>query len=169
MELLTFHFIVARILFRRTCICSDYPSCIRYCYIVWRKRGTFVGKKNTITKDYMSVPEHFADCYNYFLFDGEQVIKAANLKPLDPTEIAIIPEDATGETVEKIRDLLKQCILMHDDKANYLLLGILNSVNNFIPYIGSIITNVIAISANNTQTSFFLINSIIFFITVLKF
>ena len=28
---------------------------------------------------------------------------------------------------------------------NYLLLGILNSVNNFIPYIGSIITNVIAI------------------------
>lgn len=85
-----------------------------------------MGKKNTITKDYMSVPEHFADCYNYFLFDGEQVIKAANLKPLDPTEIAIIPEDATGETVEKIRDLLKQCILMHDDKANYLLLGIEN-------------------------------------------
>ena len=85
-----------------------------------------MGKKNTITKDYMSVPEHFADCYNYFLFDGEQVIKAANLKPLDPTEIAIIPEDATGEMVEKIRDLLKQCILMHDDKANYLLLGIEN-------------------------------------------
>ncbi len=85
-----------------------------------------MGKKNTITKDYMSVPEHFADCYNYFLFNGEQVIKAENLKPLDPTEITIIPEDATGETVEKIRDLLKQCILMHDDKANYLLLGIEN-------------------------------------------
>lgn len=85
-----------------------------------------MGKKNTITKDYMSVPEHFADCYNYFLFNGEQVIKAANLKHLDPTEIAIIPDDATGETVEKIRDLLKQCILMHDDKANYLLLGIEN-------------------------------------------
>ena len=64
-----------------------------------------MGKKNTITKDYMSVPEHFADCYNYFLFNGEQVIKAANLKHLDPTEIAIIPDDA---------------------KANYLLLGIEN-------------------------------------------
>ena len=77
-----------------------------------------MGKKNTITKDYMSIPEHFADCYNYFLFNGEQVIKAANLKHLDPAEIAIIPEDVTGETVEKIRDLLKQCILMHDDKVS---------------------------------------------------
>ncbi len=85
-----------------------------------------MGKKNTITKDYMSVPEHFADCFNYYLFDGEQIIKAVNLKPLDPTEIAIIPEDSTGETVEKIRDLLKQCIVMQDNKATYLLLGIEN-------------------------------------------
>ena len=85
-----------------------------------------MGKKNTITKDYMSVPEHFADCFNYYLFDGEQIIKAANLKPLDPTELAIIPEDSTDETVEKIRDLLKQCIVMQDNKATYLLLGIEN-------------------------------------------
>ena len=85
-----------------------------------------MGKQNTITKDYMSVPEHFADCFNYYLFDGEQIIKPANLKPLDPTELAIIPEDSTDETVEKIRDLLKQCIVMQDNKATYLLLGIEN-------------------------------------------
>lgn len=85
-----------------------------------------MGKKNTITKDYMSVPEHFADCFNYYLFDGEQIIKPANLKPLDPTELAIIPEDFTDETVEKVRDLLKQCIVMQDNKATYLLLGIEN-------------------------------------------
>ena len=85
-----------------------------------------MGKQNTITKDYMSVPERFADCFNYYLFDGEQIIKAANLKPLDPTELAIIPEDSTDETVEKIRDLLKQCIVMQDNKATYLLLGIEN-------------------------------------------
>ena len=85
-----------------------------------------MGKKNTITKDYMSVPEHFADCFNYYLFNGEQIIKSANLKPMDPTEITIIPEDTTGETVEKIRDLLRQCILMQDEKATYLLLGIEN-------------------------------------------
>ena len=85
-----------------------------------------MGKQNTITKDYMSVPEHFADCFNYYLFNGEQVIKPANLKPLDATELAIIPEDSTDETVEKSRDLLKQCIVMQDNKATYLLLGIEN-------------------------------------------
>ena len=85
-----------------------------------------MGKKNAITKDYMSVPEQFADCFNYYLFNGEQIIKPANLKPLDPTELAIIPEDSTDETVEKIRDLLKQCIVMQDNKATYLLLGIEN-------------------------------------------
>lgn len=85
-----------------------------------------MGKQNTITKDYMSVPEHFADCFNYYLFNGEQIIKPANLKSLDPTELAIIPEDSTDETVEKIRDLLKQCIVMQDNKATYLLLGIEN-------------------------------------------
>ena len=85
-----------------------------------------MGKKDTITKDYMSVPEHFADCFNYYLFQGEQIIKATNLKPKDPTEIAIIPEDTSNETVEKIRDILKQCILMQDEKATYLLLGIEN-------------------------------------------
>ena len=85
-----------------------------------------MGKQNTITKDYMSVPEHFADCFNYYLFNGEQIIKPANLKPLDPTELAIIPEDSTDETVEKIRDLLKKCIVMQDHKATYLLLGIEN-------------------------------------------
>lgn len=94
--------------------------------MVWRKRGRYMGKKNTITKDYMSVPEHFADCFNYYLFQGEQIIKATNLKPKDPTEIAIIPEDTSDETVEKIRDILKQCILMQDEKATYLLLGIEN-------------------------------------------
>ena len=85
-----------------------------------------MGKKNTITRDYMSVPEHFADCFNYYLFDGEQIIKSTNLQPMDPTEIAIILEDTSNETVEKIRDILKQCILMQDDKATYLLLGIEN-------------------------------------------
>jgi hypothetical protein len=94
--------------------------------MVWRKRGNNMGKQNTIAKDYMSVPEHFADCFNYYLFDGEQIIKPANLKPLDPTEITIIPEDSADETVEKIRDLLKQCIVMQDNKATYLLLGIEN-------------------------------------------
>lgn len=85
-----------------------------------------MGKQNTITKDYMSIPEHFADCFNYYLFDGEQVIQPENLKQLDATELVIIPTDSTDETAEKIRDLLKQCIVMQDNRVTYLLLGIEN-------------------------------------------
>ena len=85
-----------------------------------------MGKKNTITKDYMSLPANFADCFNYYLFQGEQVIKAEHLEPQDPAELTIIPTDVTDETVEKYRDILKQCILMKDDRATYLLLGIEN-------------------------------------------
>ena len=85
-----------------------------------------MGKKNTITKDYMSVPEHFADCFNHYLYGGKQVIKPEQLKPCDSTELTVIPKDDTVETAEKYRDVLKQCIIMQDDRATYLLLGIEN-------------------------------------------
>lgn len=88
-----------------------------------------MGKINTITKDYMSNPKYFADSFNYYLFDGKQIIKADNLQMLDPTEMAIIPKEASEEAVEKIRDVLKQCILMADDKATYLMLGIENQTD----------------------------------------
>lgn len=88
-----------------------------------------MGKINTITKDYMSNPKYFADSFNYYLFNGKQVIKANHLQMLDPTEMAIIPREASDETVEKIRDVLKQCILMADDKATYLMLGIENQAD----------------------------------------
>ena len=88
-----------------------------------------MGKMNTITKDYMSQPKYFADSFNYYLFDGRQVIKSDNLQVLDPTEMALIPKDTTVENVEKIRDVLKQCVLMADDKATYLMLGIENQTD----------------------------------------
>lgn len=88
-----------------------------------------MGKINTITKDYMSNPKYFADSFNYYLFDGQQVIKPDNLQVLDPTEMTIIPQTTSEELVEKIRDVLKQCILMTDEKVTYLLLGIENQAD----------------------------------------
>ena len=88
-----------------------------------------MGKMNTITKDYMSEPKYFADSFNYYLFGGKQVIKSNNLQVLDPTEMALIPQDTTVENVEKIRDVLKQCVLMADEKATYLMLGIENQAD----------------------------------------
>ena len=94
-----------------------------------------MGKKNTLMKDYMSEPAHFADCFNHYLFHGKRVIRPEHLRTLDPMEIAIIPQDTTEETAEKIRDILKSCILMQDDRATYLLLGIERNVGEFAEFL----------------------------------
>ena len=38
-----------------------------------------MGKKDVITKKYMLDRRHFADAFNYYMFDGKQVIKADSL------------------------------------------------------------------------------------------
>ena len=86
-----------------------------------------MGQKDTITKRYMSKPEYFADAFNYFVFGGEQIIRPENLVEQDPVEIGIIPlELYDNEMVQKFRDVLKECVLMQDEKVAYLLLGIEN-------------------------------------------
>ena len=85
-----------------------------------------MGKRDTITKEYMSEPQYFADAFNYYIFQGKQVIKPETLKILDPTEIGIVFGKKSNEIVQKVRDVLKHCILMEDDKISYLILGIEN-------------------------------------------
>lgn len=89
-----------------------------------------MGQKDTITKRYMSKPEYFADAFNYFVFGGEQIIRPENLVEQDPVEIGIIPlelyDSKDNEMVQKFRDVLKECVLMQDEKVAYLLLGIEN-------------------------------------------
>ena len=85
-----------------------------------------MGKVNALTKDYMSEPKYFADGFNYYLFNGKQMINPDKLSILDPAEMAIISENTSEEVVQKIRDVLKQCVLMTDGKFTYLTLGIEN-------------------------------------------
>lgn len=88
-----------------------------------------MGKKDTITKMYMSKPEYFADAFNYYLFDGNQTIQASDLCPVDPTELGIVFDDENKEIIQKVRDVLKQCVIMQDGRISYLLLGIENQSN----------------------------------------
>ena len=88
-----------------------------------------MGKKNTTTNSYMSDIRRFADAFNYYVFDGEQVIQAEHLEPQDSSELSSALEDAALEDVEKTRDLLKQCIIMKDDMASYVLLGLENQTH----------------------------------------
>lgn len=46
-------------------------------------------KADTITKDYLSDAAVFADVFNYYIHDGEQVICPEQLEERDPTEIAL--------------------------------------------------------------------------------
>ncbi len=48
-----------------------------------------MSKKDTVTKEYMSKQQYFADAFNVSVFGGKQVIKADEmvLQEMDPTEL----------------------------------------------------------------------------------
>ena len=61
-------------------------------------RGIYIGAIDAITKAYIRKNEVFADAFNYFMYDGVQVIQPECLKELDSTEIAILLNEK--ETME---------------------------------------------------------------------
>jgi hypothetical protein len=83
-----------------------------------------MGKKDTVTKDYIKDSIVFADAFNYLIYDGEPIIKPEKLHPLDTT-ITGVPygDDGAEVPVQKYRDELKYLTAMKDDSAIYLLLG----------------------------------------------
>ena len=91
-----------------------------------------MGKKDTVQKDYMSVPKYFADAFNYYLFNGNQFVVADNLSEKDPTELEIRFTEENKEIIQKVRDVLKQCVVKEDDKYTYLILEIENQ--SFVHY-----------------------------------
>lgn len=86
--------------------------------------------KDAKTKEYMSDNERFADVFNYFIYDGEQVIDSANLHELDTAVISLpYGEEGVSDSIQKYRDVLKYLSAMYDERAAYLLLGIENQSN----------------------------------------
>lgn len=88
---------------------------------------TGMGKKDSMTKEYMANNYVFADLMNQFMFDGKQIVVPEKLKELDGTQITV-PYGADGKLVpiQKYRDVLKILTMKCDDSAAYLLLGIEN-------------------------------------------
>lgn len=83
-----------------------------------------MGTKNVVTKKYISDNEKFADIFNYYLHDGEKVIRSEDLEEKDITElVAILTEDDSIKAKEKLRDVLKQCVIKQSDKYTFILLG----------------------------------------------
>lgn len=86
-----------------------------------------MGKKDTITKEYMKNPVIFADAFNKYLYAGEQKIQPERLKEVDTAEIAI-PYGVEGASVpeQKYRDVLKVLTVMTDGNIAYCMMGIEN-------------------------------------------
>ena len=49
-----------------------------------------MGKSNAAMKEYVGRKERFADLFNYFLFQGELVIRPEDLEPVDGESDIII-------------------------------------------------------------------------------
>lgn len=88
-----------------------------------------MGKQNVVTKKYMQNNARFADVCNFYLFDGEQVIKPEDLIEKDVTELAL-PKGLKGvAAVEKVRDILRGCCVKTANGVTYLIVGIENQTD----------------------------------------
>lgn len=61
-----------------------------------------MGAKDSVTKNYLSDNRRFADLCNYYLFDGENVIRPEDLKEQDITELLTV---FGNNSKQKWRDL----------------------------------------------------------------
>ncbi|NSD65494.1 transposase [Fusicatenibacter saccharivorans] len=88
-----------------------------------------MSKKDTVTKTFMRENTVFADAFNYLIFNGKKVIQPERLQELDTTELVQLiakGKNNKNESVQKYRDILKAAVIMEDENADYLLLGIEN-------------------------------------------
>ena len=88
-----------------------------------------MGRRDTLTNNFMKDPAHFADAFNFCFFNGRNVVNPCKLRIMDPTEIGIIFENNSKEIVQKFRDVIKNTTIMEDDKITYLILGIENQTD----------------------------------------
>ena len=86
-----------------------------------------MGRKDTITKDYMADNSVFADVFNHMIYQGEPVIDPKKLHERDTTALAV-PYGTEGTEVpyQKYRDVFKVLSAMEDENAVYLILGVEN-------------------------------------------
>ena len=80
--------------------------------------------KDTVSKRYLQNNGRFADLFNFFLYNGRQVIQAQQLKPLDTTAITLpYGQDGKSSPVQKYRDIIKVVSAMSDEHCTYMLLA----------------------------------------------
>ena len=82
-------------------------------------------KADTVTKDYVKDAEIFADIFNYYIYDGQPVIRPEQLTERDCAK-TVLPYGADGSLipVQKFRDAQKLYAAKTDGKNEYVLYGV---------------------------------------------
>ena len=81
--------------------------------------------KNSVSKKYLQDKDRFADLFNFYLYDGQQVIQPEQLREMDTTAISLpYGQDGKVSSVQKQRDIIKVVSAMTDGHCDYLLLAI---------------------------------------------
>ena len=92
-----------------------------------------MGQKDTLTKEYISRNDIFADIFNYALHQGTPVILPQQLMEKDITEIALpMGKDGKMVPVQRYRDILKALVIKETGDTIYAILGIENQ--SFVHY-----------------------------------
>lgn len=91
-------------------------------------KGRKMGKPDESTKVYMSDKNVFADVFNFFLYGGNDVIRAEDLETEDISSVINIFKSAgtDSEFVSRYRDILNSAVINRNAKATFVLLGIEN-------------------------------------------
>lgn len=76
--------------------------------------------KDLAARNYFSHEDVFADLFNVFLYQGEEVIKPGSLIPLDVSEIY----KKGDRLIERRRDVVKMLAVKSDGKRTYMILGL---------------------------------------------
>jgi len=84
-------------------------------------------KADIITKEYVRNTEVFSDIFNYYVYNGQQVIHPEQLVERDTTNLSL-PYGSGGALVliQRFRDIQKLYTSMSDGKAEYVLFGVEN-------------------------------------------
>ncbi|MCD8222051.1 MAG: Rpn family recombination-promoting nuclease/putative transposase [Clostridiales bacterium] len=88
-----------------------------------------MGRADKSTRDYVNDADVFADAFNYLMYNGDSVVDAKILKPLDTSLLLNIfgledEKKQKNEFVQRYRDAVRQATIKVDDHFAYMILGI---------------------------------------------
>lgn len=90
-----------------------------------------MGVKDTDTAIYMQQNDIFADAFNFYMYNGKQIIDPNSLVELDTREMGVPYGGAKGakQPIQKIRDVIKSVTAKKTKNTAFLILAIENQSN----------------------------------------